>query len=73
MKLALEEVRAALTKAKDDMARYYNQRRLPTPTYKQGDMVYLDASDIKTPTADWGLSQLKHKYPAMPTDYVSPS
>jgi len=48
MKLALEEAKAALNKAKDDMARYYNQRRLPTPTYKPGDKVYLDASDIRT-------------------------
>jgi len=48
MKLALEEAKAALSKAKDDMARYYNQRRLPSPTYKLGDMVYLDASDIST-------------------------
>jgi hypothetical protein len=28
------------------MARYYNQRRLLTPTYQPGDKVYLDASDI---------------------------
>ena len=48
MKLALEEAKAALNKAKDDMARYYNHRRLPTPTYKPGDKVYLDASDIRT-------------------------
>jgi len=48
MKLALEEAKAALTKAKDDMARYYNQKRLPAPTYKPGDLVYLDASDIST-------------------------
>jgi hypothetical protein len=48
MKLALEEAKAALNKAKDDMARYYNQRRLPTPTYKPGDKVYLDASNIRT-------------------------
>jgi len=48
LKLALEEAKAALNKAKDDMARYYNQRRLPTPTYKPGDKVYLDASDIRT-------------------------
>jgi len=32
MKLALEEAKAALTKAKDDMAWYYNQRHLPTLT-----------------------------------------
>jgi len=48
MKTATEEAKAALSKAKDDMARYYNQRRLPTPTYAVGDMVYLDASDIQT-------------------------
>ena len=48
MKLALEEAKAALNKAKDDMARYYNQRRLPTPVYKPGDLVYLDASNITT-------------------------
>jgi hypothetical protein len=39
MKLALEEAKAALNNAKDDMARYYNQRQLPTPTYKSGDKV----------------------------------
>jgi len=48
MKMALEEAKSALNKAKDDMARYYNQRRLPTPVYKTGDKVYLDASDIST-------------------------
>jgi hypothetical protein len=47
MKLALEEAKSALAKAKDDMARYYNERRLPTPVYKPGDLVYLDVSDIK--------------------------
>jgi len=48
MKMALEEAKSALNKAKDDMARYYNQRRLLTPTYQPGDKVYLDASDIST-------------------------
>jgi hypothetical protein len=48
MKLALEEAKATLNKAKDDMARYYNQRRLLAPVYKLDDLVYLDASDIKT-------------------------
>jgi len=58
MKLALEEVKAALTKAKDDMARYYNQRHLLAPTYKPGNMVYLDASDISTTCPSWKLSHL---------------
>ena len=45
---SLSEARSALTKAKDDMARYYNQRRSPAPTFKPGDRVFLDASDIST-------------------------
>jgi hypothetical protein len=48
MKNTLEEAKSALAKAKDDMARYYNQRRTPAPTYEPGDKVYLDASDIHT-------------------------
>src|SRR5919198_2652876 len=48
MKVALEEAQAALVKAKDDMAKYYDRKRLPTPVYKPGDWVYLDASDIST-------------------------
>ena len=48
MKNTLEEAKAALVKSKDDMARYYNQRRTPAPDYKPGDKVYLDASDIST-------------------------
>ena len=56
MRLATEEAKAALTKAKDDMARYYNQRHLLTPTYQPGDMVYLDASDITTTRPSWKLS-----------------
>jgi len=48
MKMALEEAKSALNKAKDDIARYYNQRQLPTPTYQPGDKVYLDTSDIST-------------------------
>ncbi|GLB41130.1 putative retrotransposable element tf2 155 kda protein type 1-like [Lyophyllum shimeji] len=48
MKLAQEEAKAALAKAKDDMARYYDQRRTPAPEYKPGNRVYLDASDIET-------------------------
>jgi len=58
MKLVLEEAKATLTKAKDDMARYYNQRCLPAPTYKSGDMVYLNASDISTTRP---LRKLSHR------------
>ena len=36
MKDTLEEARSALAKAKDDMARYYNRRRTPAPTFAPG-------------------------------------
>lgn len=48
MRQATEEARSALAKAKDEMARYYNQRRSPAPEFKAGDKVYLDAADIST-------------------------
>ena len=48
MRNTLEEAKAALSKAKDDMAKYYDRRRGPTPIFRPGDQVYLDASDIQT-------------------------
>jgi len=48
MKDTLEEAKSALAKAKDDMARYYNRCRSPTPTFSPGNMVYLDSEDIQT-------------------------
>src|SRR6266536_5888371 len=48
MRESLEEAKAALAKAKDDMVRYYNQCHDPTLEYQVRDKVYLDASDIKT-------------------------
>ena len=48
MKATLEEARSVLTKSKDEMARYYNQHRSPTPVFNPGDKVFLDASDIHT-------------------------
>ncbi len=48
MRESLEEAKAALAKAKDDMARYYNQHHDPTLEYQVGDKVYVDTSDIKT-------------------------
>jgi Chromo (CHRromatin Organisation MOdifier) domain len=48
MKTTLEEAKAALAKSKDDMARYYNQKRTRALEYNPGDKVYLDASDIQT-------------------------
>ena len=48
MDSTLSEARSALAKAKEDMARYYNQHRVPALEYHIGDRVYLDASDIRT-------------------------
>jgi hypothetical protein len=59
MASALEESKAALTKAKEDMARYYDRRRTPAPTYETGDRVYLDASDIRTTRPS---NKLSHRY-----------
>ena len=53
---SLSDACSALVKAKDDMARYYNQRRTPAPTYKSGDRVFLDANDIKTTRPSQKLS-----------------
>jgi hypothetical protein len=57
MKATLGEAKSALTKAKDDMARYYNQRRSPAPSFAPGDMVYLDSSDIQM---TWPSKKLSH-------------
>ena len=48
MQTSLEEARAALSKAQAEYALYYNRRRDPAPTFKPGDQVLLDASDIHT-------------------------
>ena len=48
MKTMLEEAKVALAKLKDDMTRYYNQKRVGTPEHNPGDQVYLNASNIQT-------------------------
>ena len=53
----LDEVKAALTKSKYNMARYYDQRCTPAPNYQPGDKVYLNASDIQT---TWPSKKLSH-------------
>ena len=59
MKQAQEEAKAALAKAKDDMAQYYNQQRTSVPEYQPGNRVYLDAEDIQTTRPS---KKLSHKF-----------
>jgi hypothetical protein len=47
MARGLKEAKAALTKAKDKYALYYNRRRIPAPKLKPGDLVWIDGSDIQ--------------------------
>ena len=59
MRTTLEEAKAALVKAKEDMTRYYNHRRTPATVFQPGDKVYLDASDIQTTRPSRKLSHLR--------------
>ncbi|KAG5720970.1 hypothetical protein E4T56_gene422 [Termitomyces sp. T112] len=56
MKRAQEEAKAALVKAKEDMAWYYDCRQTPAPVYKPRNCVYVDSSDIKTTRPSQKLS-----------------
>ena len=49
MKSALEEAKSALSKAKDDMARYYNWRRIPAPTFAPEMMFTLMPATSRPP------------------------
>ena len=84
MKDTLEEAKSALAKAKDDMARYYNRRRSPAPTFSPGDMVYLDSEDIQTTRPSKKLSHrhlgrlvlpppMKHLHPVFNVVKLSPA
>ena len=59
MDSTLSKARSTLTKAKEDMAQYYNQRRFLAPEYHIGDKLYLDASDIRTTRPS---QKLGHRY-----------
>jgi hypothetical protein len=48
MALGIEAAKAALSKAKDEYAMYYNRRREPALVFTPGDRVWLDGSDIAT-------------------------
>src|SRR3981189_313789 len=48
MSKGLVEAKSALSKAKDEYTLYYNRRREPAPELQQGDLVWVDATDIAT-------------------------
>jgi hypothetical protein len=54
--LGIKEAKAALTKAKDEHAMFYNCQREPAPVYAPGDRVWLDGSDIATNRLSSNLS-----------------
>jgi hypothetical protein len=59
MDSTLTEAKSTLAKAKEDMAWYYNQCRVPAPEYQVGDKVFLDAGDIHTTCPS---QKLAHRY-----------
>ena len=48
MKIGTNKAKAALAKAKDEYAMYYNHHCSLAPEFKPGDMVWLDSTDIAT-------------------------
>jgi len=48
MRSAVKEVKSMICKTQQDMSRYYNQKRTPTPVFQPEDQVFLNALDIKT-------------------------
>ena len=48
MAQATDEARAALVKAADDMARFYDAHRCEAPKYSIGDKVWLSSENIRT-------------------------
>jgi len=48
MKAAVEEAKATIRKAQENIMWYYNQRRSLAPAFYSGDQVFLDTTNIKT-------------------------
>ena len=59
MSQATQEARSALSKAADDMARFYDLHHQTTPAYKVGDKVWLNAQNI---TTTHPMKKLDHKW-----------
>lgn len=48
MKRLREDATSALLKAANTMKRFYDRRHTPSPDYKPGDLVYLDATHLRS-------------------------
>ena len=72
MQKAREEAEAALTKAADDMARFYDQNKGDSISYKVGDMVWLDGKDLRTDRPSKKLEDKRYG-PYKITKVVSPN
>jgi len=57
MKTVVEEAKLAIWKAQENMAKYYNQRKISAPIFYPGDWVFLDVLDIKM---TWPSTKLPH-------------
>ena len=59
METATNEAHSALSKAADDMARFYDLHHQAAPTYKIGDNIWLNAQNI---TTTHPMKKLDHKW-----------
>jgi hypothetical protein len=60
MKVAVEEAKAAISKAQEEYTLYYNWCRTPAPIFKKGDRVFLDSADISTDRPLQKLGNLRY-------------
>ena len=72
MQSARKEAEAALHRAADDMARYYDQNRGEAVIYKPGDLVWLDGKDLQTDRPSKKLAEKRYG-PFKVTKVVSPN
>jgi deoxyuridine 5'-triphosphate nucleotidohydrolase len=48
MKAVHDKARTTLEETRNSMSKYYDQNKLPTPNYKEGELVMLNAKNIRT-------------------------
>jgi hypothetical protein len=72
MQSSRKEAEAALTKAAEDMSRYYDQHRGEAVSYQVGDFVWLDGKDIQTDRPSRKLSDKRYG-PFKVTQVIGPN